>query len=272
MRSLVACVLFLLCPCVHSQSLAHFPRFDPQQLYQPSNVVRWHAHLWIAIDETWGQAPAADNFDWLQVPLQHTVPWQPQQQPLGTVVQYQGLHYVAVQPITAATAAPEQSPRWRQFNHPALGYSLPLVDPIESRSVDVDRNDNGLRDDFEAHVLLTWPAEVLRQAGFNSGYLYHDLLQVNQYQPSLIDREWAQTLSNSLAASRQCQQQLHQQHPQFSGFESKFFNTAARLAARAHAEQQLILVLGEHYQPQISPMPCEQVRLSHHNEQLPLRL
>ncbi len=250
MKNLLLAVLLLAPSVLWAQPFDAFPEWDSETRYQPGVIVRHLSHLWVASQPNQAQAPH-DHAHWVRAKLVGVPQWQSgQRYVVGDTVTYKGTHYFARQMARQSPDHPSASQHWVAFEHPAMGYDLPVIDDAtaEATLLGVDSNQNGIRDDYEVFVVMTYSGAT-REIGLAAGKSYLMTLMANESAVASWSKEKAAKLFDVMVNLISCKYEIRNQDPTFTGFKHKYFNSLERFMTDRRHQNVLLDVLGEDYQP-----------------------
>ncbi|GAA5193616.1 hypothetical protein [Ferrimonas gelatinilytica] len=258
MRKLLFAVLFWAPSVLWAQPFDAFPQWDSDTRYPPGVVVRHLSHLWVASRPNQAQAPH-QHPHWVRAQLVDAPQWQADRRyALGDTVIYQGTHYLARQMARQSPDHPSGSQKWVAFEHPAIGYELPVIDDATANAtlLGVDSNQNGIRDDYEVFVVMTYSGQA-REVGLNAGRSYQLTLEANEIVAASWSKEKVSTLFDVRVNLISCKHQIKKEDPKYTGFKHKYLNTLERFMADRRHQDILLDLLGDEYYPNFNDEdPC----------------
>lgn len=250
-----------LLPCIASaQDYMEFEEFDSSAKYERGDVVRYNNNLWVLRWKTVEVPPGGESKIWAKVQLSDIEEWSwGKPYLLGATASYQGKFYLSKRLGPFKIDGKYGDWKWVEFTHPVLqsGYDLPDYDASTADdTIDGhDTNGNGLRDDFEAFLIMENKLEYV-DLGMRSGHVFQSILNQRDQQVTAISSEEAALLMEQSVSLRMCVSQMNQSDPEFVGFQHRYINTLERF--KAYREAQLILHehLGDDYMPNADVDPC----------------
>ncbi|MBY5992221.1 hypothetical protein [Ferrimonas balearica] len=258
MRTLLLAVLFSASTALWAQPFDAFPEWDNETRYKRGTVVQHLSHLWVARLPNAGRPPHEYPL-WARAELVDLPEWQERRwYPLGATVIYEGTPYLARQVTRHHPDHPAGTKKWIPFDHPALGYDLPVIDETQAQAtlLGVDSNDNGIRDDYEVFVVMSYTGKT-RDMGLLAGRSYQLALKAEQGVAASWPESEVVAIVDTLANLIPCKRELRRQDGEFQGFEFKQFNTVDRFMAHRRSQQILYDLLGEGYRPTFDNQdPC----------------
>ncbi|MBY6017372.1 hypothetical protein KUW04_06215 [Halomonas denitrificans] len=233
--------------------------YKPERRYYRGQVVSQHSHLWVSRFPSRNKEPKDHPFRWGKVEIEEVQDWRRNRfYPIGSVVQFDGLYYFAKNLTLFRPNSYFGRRHWQKFTHPAIGYDLPVIDREEAREDlhGIDRNLNGLRDDYEVYVIMNHPSQEMKDLGFEAGRLYTEVM-------SLIDKELyeisyanAESMMNRMLDMDECISSKRQSGQTEDGFSAAFYNTKDRILADFRSQFKLHDILGDNFPAKISDNPC----------------
>ncbi|MBY6186094.1 hypothetical protein KUV89_05615 [Marinobacter hydrocarbonoclasticus] len=255
-------VVLSLCPLLSfARDYQDYPDYNAEISYHRGHIVKNSNHLWVARIRSKGKKPESHRIHWQRVKLEKVDNWSRRTFYLaGAVVHYSDKHYFAKSLTFFRPGGWLGRRSWESFSHPAIGLDLPVVDWEESRQQleGIDANFNGLRDDYEAYVIMKSPSERARNIGMRAGALYTSVINLIGTDVSEMTHEDAASMMNELINMRRCSRTLRRGNQNFQGFHPGFFNTTDRMLGSFQGQYKLYDLLGDHFRPTVEEDPCEQ--------------
>lgn len=260
MTRMLMIVLMMIVIPAHSLEYEEFEEYQHSKWYNRGQVVKWNYHLWVARLPVKERSPEGYSFYWSLVDLAEVNEWRPGKfYRQGSVVSRLGVHYLSRRAGFIRPNGFMSSFQWLEFNHPAIGYDLPLVDMEESKVVleGFDSNFNGIRDDYEVTVIMTAENKEQRDFGLNSAAIFKDLFEIGTSPLEETSEEFASRTIDDLIQVSDCLDVFRETNKRFSGFKHKYFNTFDRLRVAKKADSVLFNILGNDFRPNFTKTPCD---------------
>ncbi|MBY5992222.1 hypothetical protein [Ferrimonas balearica] len=251
-------LIMLVSSSLWAQPFDAFPEWDNESRYKRGTVVQHLSHLWVARLPNAGRPPHEYPL-WARAKLVDLPEWHEHRwYPVGVTVIHKGIPYLARQANRSRPNHADGSNRWIPFDHPALGYDLPVTDEAQAQAtlLGVDSNDNGVRDDYEVRVVMRFAGRT-REVALGVADSFHKVLLADAATASQWPQSESYILMGSLIDLMDCQVELRQEEPEFSGLFHIYFNTPERIRVDRQNQEVLGERIGWDTQFPVSDSPCE---------------
>ncbi|MBY5979980.1 hypothetical protein [Ferrimonas balearica] len=238
-----------------------YQAYEPEQRYYRGQVVSQHSHLWVSRFPSRNKEPKDHPFRWGKVEIEDVQDWRRNRfYPIGSVVEFRGDYYFAKDLTLFRPNSYFGRRHWQKFNHPAIGYDLPVIDREEAREDlhGIDRNRNGLRDDYEVYVIMNHPSQEMKDLGFEAGRLYTEVMSLIDKELYEISYASAESMMNRMLDMSACVRLKVRAGQSKHGFHSAFYNTKDRILSDFRSQYKLHDILGDNFLATVSDTPCEE--------------
>lgn len=203
--------------------------------YTLGDVVVDQGDIYVSIEPSRSKQPSSDPLIWTKANLSTQLDFELLKMYLpGQVVDHSGRYYLVrrASMLRQVEQLNDIERRWLPFPHADLIHQMP-AEPAQHSAFDallgMDRDDNGIRDDFEHEITASQlPAPVIESA-LDAGRIYGRVL--SQTTSGVSGGQETVQLAIDWLRAEQCRRLLQQAHEGTTWPKSAYFNSLFRIEA-----------------------------------------
>lgn len=242
---LLLCLLISFSPFTWAaNSISQIEPWSAGKSYQRGDLAEYQKTAYIALLPSKNIKPQKISVLWRPVALNSTAAPKPGKiYLLGAVVMDGKNKYIAKElSIFQSSADLQNSKKWVAYNGKPSAPDTPIDDPIQ-QLLGEDKNNNGVRDDFEELILNSELSEPAKQHALQAGKVYGQALTLHISGETLAQDQAHQAMQNLIIAYG-CQLQLASKDG-VSWQESDYYNDVDRLEASFMSDIYLADIVGD---------------------------
>ena len=236
-------------------------QWSSTQAYHSGHLVKWSGNTYIASHWSQGTEPEPNDINWdgwILIDENKLEEWLPSRAYNGgAIVSINEQYYLAK--WWSQNQYPENSDAWQHLKDIQISNGEDS-DPGENNTIaGIDKNNNGIRDDYERNISKHYTTPELQQIAISAGHEWQKLIE-RPTDETEVTKDEASNIFNNLISLRRCFTELRKIDPSFKTPSQFFFNTLERAAAKRNAEASLYRVLlDDHSKINFPEKPCDDI-------------
>ncbi|MFY9179543.1 MAG: hypothetical protein WAO12_07180 [Venatoribacter sp.] len=242
---LLLCLLIGFSPLTWAaNSISQIEPWFSEKSYQRGDLTEYQKTAYIALLPSKNIKPQKISILWRPVALNSTAAPKPGKiYLLGAVVMEGKNKYIAKElSIFQNNTDLQNSKKWVAYNGTPSAPDTPIDDPIQ-QLLGEDKNNNGVRDDFEDLILNSELSEPAKQHALQAGKVYGQALTLHISGEALSQAQAHQAMQNLIYAEK-CRRQ-YAKTDDISWQESDYYNDIDRLEASFMSDFYIDDIAGE---------------------------